>query len=90
MKLLLNFLFCRLWIILVIFNFFSLKAQDRIELNSGWKCKKASETNKKGEEISSPSFSVNKWMDAVVPGTVLTTQLQNHLIPDPYISMGFS
>ncbi|HLF34147.1 MAG TPA: glycoside hydrolase family 2 TIM barrel-domain containing protein [Cyclobacteriaceae bacterium] len=62
-------------------------AQERIELNSGWKTKKMSEVDKGGEEISQPGFQTNNWMPAVVPGTILATMLENKLIPDPNYGM---
>jgi len=65
---------------------YSLFAQ-QYELNSGWKCIRASSVNKKGELVSQPSFPLDGWMPAVVPGTVLTSLLYNKLIPDPFYGM---
>ncbi len=64
-----------------------LYGQDRYELNSGWKCLPSTKTKDKGEKISIPSYSLSKWQNAVVPGTVLTTQLVNKEIPDPFYGM---
>ena len=41
----------------------------------------------KGEDISAPSNNLSGWQPAVVPGTVLTTQLANKEIPDPFYGM---
>ena len=62
-------------------------AQNGYELNSGWKCQKASALNISGEQISSLSFSTSSWQKATVPGTILTTQLNNNQIPDPFYGM---
>ncbi|NDV69914.1 glycoside hydrolase family 2 TIM barrel-domain containing protein [Dysgonomonas sp. 25] len=64
-----------------------VNAQDRYELNSGWKCMPSTKTKDKGEKISAPNYSLSKWKKAVVPGTVLTTQLENGEIPDPFYGM---
>ena len=75
-------------IILILFFSFSLFAQ-QYELNSGWKCEWATKVAPAfgGETISKTSFSLAGWMPAVVPGTVLTTLLYNKLIPDPFYGM---
>jgi len=57
------------------------------ELNSGWKCRQASEVSLSGNELSVHSADLNNWLPAVVPGTVLTTLLHNKLVPDPFFGM---
>jgi hypothetical protein len=42
-------------------------------LNEAWLAKKASELHDTGKIISSPAYQPVDWIDAVVPGTVLTT-----------------
>jgi len=64
-----------------------LFAQQQYELNSGWRCIRASSINKNGEQVSRPAYALNSWMPAVVPGTVLTSLLYNKVIPDPYYGM---
>jgi hypothetical protein len=64
-----------------------VQAQSRYELNDGWKCMPSTKTKDNGAKISSPSYSLSKWQKAVVPGTVLTTQLENGEIPDPFYGM---
>jgi hypothetical protein len=64
-----------------------LHAQTRYELNEGWKCLPSTETTEKGEILSVPSYALSAWKKAVVPGTVLTTQLENGEIPDPFYGM---
>lgn len=64
-----------------------VSAQTSYELNSGWKCKPIGAVTEQGDQISVPSYSINNWQPAVVPGTVLTTQLANKQIPDPFYGM---
>ncbi len=56
-------------------------------LHEGWKAKKASEITVDGTLISSAGFRLYDWMDAVVPGTILTTLLHNGKVPDPFFGM---
>lgn len=62
-------------------------AQSTYELNSGWKCTPIAKVKEDGGAISSPAYDLNGWLPAVVPGTVLTTMLENKQIPDPFIGM---
>lgn len=62
-------------------------SQNRYELDNGWKCIPISKTKETGEKISTLSYPVSGWQNAVVPGTVLTTQLANKEIPDPFFGM---
>ncbi|NDV77959.1 glycoside hydrolase family 2 TIM barrel-domain containing protein [Dysgonomonas sp. 511] len=64
-----------------------LQAQNRYELNDGWKCIPSAKVKDAGTKISAASYSLSKWQKAVVPGTVLTTQLENGEIPDPFYGM---
>lgn len=61
--------------------------QNRYELNSGWVCAPIGTVKANGEKISAPSYSLKGWMPATVPGTVLTTLLQNKKVPDPFYGM---
>jgi len=62
-------------------------AQNRYELNSGWKCRSIEAVKDSGDVISESSYSLSEWKNAVVPGTVLTTMLANKEIPDPFYGM---
>jgi mannosylglycoprotein endo-beta-mannosidase len=55
-----------------------------IELANRWVAKKASEVNVDGKILTSPDFTPDNWLPATVPGTVLTTLLNNELVPDPF------
>ncbi len=59
----------------------------QILLNEGWKAKRAVDVQEDGSRITSQRYQLNGWMDAVVPGTVLTTLLHNRQIPDPFFGM---
>lgn len=61
--------------------------EKEILLHDGWKAKRASEIPVDGTVISLPDFDLVGWMDAVVPGTVLTTLLYNHVFPDPFFGL---
>ncbi len=55
--------------------------------NYEWKMKKASEVDATGETISRPGFSTEGWLEAVVPGTVLTSLVNDGVYPDPYFGV---
>lgn len=74
-------------LIISILYFSTASSQNRYELNEGWKCLPIGKTKDNGEKISRTSYSLSKWKKAVVPGTVLTTQLENGEIPDPFYGM---
>lgn len=57
------------------------------ELNANWKCAPIKQVKASGEQISQPGFSLGKWQPAVVPGTVLTTMLENREVPDPFYGL---
>jgi len=63
------------------------QAQNEYELNKGWICHRASEVSLTPHALSLPGQPLTGWLAAVVPGTVLTTLLQDGLIPDPFYGM---
>ena len=62
-------------------------AQNKYELTGAWKCNIASDVKVSGNELSDISYKLENWKPAVVPGTVLTTMLQNKEVPDPFFGM---
>ena len=77
-----------LLILLFVLIFFQSEAQPEVvKLNSGWKAKRANEVTVDGTAITGSNFEFNGWMDAVVPGTVLTTLLHNEKISDPFFGL---
>jgi mannosylglycoprotein endo-beta-mannosidase len=79
--------FSRLLFIFICFSFNQLYAQKTYELNAGWQCINVKKINDNGTKISLPSYKLKGFMQATVPGTVLTTMLNNKLIPDPFYGM---
>ncbi len=71
----------------VITGFSSIAQKQEILLNTNWKAKRANEVPVDGTIVSSFDFQFYDWMDAVVPGTVLTTLLNNNKVPDPFFGM---
>src|SRR5438045_4709055 len=57
------------------------------ELNTGWHCANIKEVKVNGETLSTTSYKITGWMNATVPGTVLTTMLNNQLVEDPFYGM---
>lgn len=72
---------------LLLVPFLPLAAQSQYELNSGWQCNNIAKVTVKGESLSNPSYGLKDWIPATVPGTVLTTLLNNKLVPDPFYGM---
>jgi hypothetical protein len=48
-----------------------------------WELRPAPEVSEAGEVISQPAFSAKDWWTATVPGTVLTTMVDQGVYPDP-------
>ncbi|MGZ3756142.1 MAG: glycoside hydrolase family 2 protein [Mucilaginibacter sp.] len=61
--------------------------QSQYELTGNWKCKPAAEVKASGLTISHGEYDISSWTVATVPGTILTTLLNNHQIPDPFYGM---
>lgn len=61
--------------------------QNRYELSGNWKYKRITEVDKEGKQISLQSYNIDEWEKAKVPGTILTSQLENGDIPDPFYGM---
>ncbi len=56
-------------------------------LHGSWKARKAIDVLIDGTQITGQDFRPEGWMEAVVPGTVLTTLLHNNQFPDPFFGM---
>ena len=57
---------------------------ERLPLAGGnWRVQRASLVPVSGEELSTAGFADKDWMVATVPGTVLTSYLNDGAIPDP-------
>ena len=60
-----------------------LEAGEKTCLHEGWFARKASEIGEDGNRLTGQPFEATGWMKAKVPGTVLTTLLENKLYPAP-------
>ena len=56
---------------------------DPIEIKSGWQMQEIGKVTHPASEISSLDFYPKGWYDATVPGTVLTTLVNNNVFPEP-------
>ncbi len=54
-----------------------------IVLAQGWQLQDVAKVPQAGAEISSAAFNPAGWYTATVPGTVLTTLVNNHVYPEP-------
>jgi hypothetical protein len=54
-----------------------------VVIDSGWQLQDVAKATQAGAEIASPGFSTTGWYTATVPGTVLTTLVNNHVYPEP-------
>ena len=52
-------------------------------LDRGWEMVEATTVAASPEHIAAPGFDTHSWYDATVPGTVLTTLVQQGVYPDP-------
>lgn len=57
------------------------------ELNTAWKCQAIGKVKASPEKLSRPGYELRNWLPATVPGTVLTTLINNHLAPDPFYGL---
>lgn len=61
-----------------------MQADGNIPLAGGnWRVQRASLVHAGGEQLSQPGFADKDWMIATVPGTVLTSYLNDGAIPNP-------
>lgn len=56
-------------------------------LHDGWMARRASEIGEDGNRLTSQPFQQEGWMKAKVPGTVLTTLLENGVYPAPEVGL---
>jgi mannosylglycoprotein endo-beta-mannosidase len=66
---------------------YNANAQSSYELNTGWRCAPVSGVKEDGYMLTNQGFNNSAWMPAIVPGTVLTTLLNNKKVPDPFYGM---
>lgn len=61
-------------------------ADDELIISGGWELIEASKLTVNGDAISS-SIDTEQWYNATVPGTVLTTLVEQGVYPDPYFGL---
>jgi hypothetical protein len=67
---------------------FSLpEAGGKTLMNTGWLARRANEVLTDGNTLTLSPFTADGWMKARVPGTVLTTMLDNGMFPAPEVSL---
>jgi len=54
-----------------------------VDLDNGWQLREILKAPQSGAEISTAKFDTTGWYRATVPGTVLTTLVNNHVYPEP-------
>ncbi|MES2392208.1 MAG: glycoside hydrolase family 2, partial [Acidobacteriota bacterium] len=54
-----------------------------VVLAQGWQLQYSSRVTTSPATLSSPAFAPTGWLPATVPGTVLTTLVNNHIYPEP-------
>jgi hypothetical protein len=60
---------------------------NELVFNAGWELIEAPKSHAGGEAISRPGVDTRDWYDATVPGTVLTTLVDQGIYPDPYFGL---
>src|SRR5882724_9702810 len=58
-------------------------SMEPVAIASGWQLQDSTKVAQAGMEISSASFQPAGWYSAIVPGTVLTTLVNNKVYPEP-------
>ncbi|MGH9589310.1 MAG: glycosyl hydrolase 2 galactose-binding domain-containing protein [Terracidiphilus sp.] len=70
-------------VVLLVPAFAAARSEQTMELDSGWQMQFADKTPQDGAQIASANFDAGGWYTATVPGTVLTTLVNNHVYPEP-------
>jgi beta-galactosidase/beta-glucuronidase len=58
-------------------------ASEPLTLGAGWQLQDAAKVPQPGAQVSTHGFDTSGWYAATVPGTVLTTLVNNHVYPEP-------
>jgi beta-mannosidase len=64
-------------------NVTALSSQGIATLSQGWQLQDIAKVPEGGDAISQPSYTARGWYKATVPGTVLTTLVNNGVYPEP-------
>jgi len=77
----------RALVISYILTFTLLASSQETPLTTGWRAIRASEVTIDGGRLTTADPDPAGWMNATVPGTVLTTLVNNGQVPDPWYGM---
>src|SRR5580692_8436390 len=72
------------WLLALLAIPVSANAATVTHLHDGWRIESACKVNEDGTKVSMPALSVDSWLKASVPTTVLAAQVAAGLFPDPY------
>lgn len=70
-------------VLLCLAHFAHAASPEPMVIASGWQLQFAGRTSQKGEEISSAGYHAKGWYSATVPGTVLTSLVNDRVYPQP-------
>jgi len=56
---------------------------EKMSLASGWQLQDAAKVAQPGAEVAAAGFNASGWYNATVPGTVLTSLVNDHVYPEP-------
>jgi mannosylglycoprotein endo-beta-mannosidase len=73
--------------LLLFCSFTGFTQKHEILLHDNWQAIRKTDIPADGNTITLPEYRPTGWMEAIVPGTVLTTLLHNGKIPDPFIGL---
>ncbi len=59
------------------------QAPHSVDLDTGWQMQFANKVPQSAAQIASSGFDASGWYAATVPGTALTTLVDNHVFPEP-------
>jgi hypothetical protein len=62
-------------------------AENEYLLGSGWELADADQVTASGQSVFNPKLNTSGWYNATVPGTVLTTLVDQGIYPDPYFGL---
>ena len=65
----------------------NLSSQASHHGNTQWRMAKVSDIAERADIISKYGFNDEKWLDAIVPGTVLNSLVFNKIYPEPYYGL---
>ena len=62
-------------------------AANEFLINTGWELTEADKITASGQSIFNPNLNTSTWYNATIPGTVLTTLVDQGVYPDPYFGL---